>query len=210
MKIDTVHNKSCRSMGEVLNGSINIRNEKGQFVKGIRYSLETEFKKEQHWRKPKSFWNKDWLNNEYHNKKKSAAQIAGENNCTENNILFWLKKHNIQTRTMTTVRKMKYWGLWGKQNGMYGKNGKENPNWNGGYSPERQSAYARSAWKELAKKILKRDNYACKDCSIGHVNGHKLIVHHIKEWSRFPELRFEPSNLITLCQDCHKKRHLRR
>lgn len=101
----------------------------------------------------------------------------------------------------------KQWGLRGKQNGMYGKCGKQNPNWDGGHSPERQSQYARFAWKELAKTILKRDNYKCKRCGANHNKNNKLVVHHIKQWSKYPELRFEPTNLITICNICHKKIH---
>jgi len=167
-------------------------NKKGQFTKG------------HHWRKPKSYWDRDWLNNEYIIQGKSASQIADEQGCKENNILYFLKKHNIQTRTTKEIRKIKIWGQSGKLNGMYGKTGKQNPNWNGGCSPERQSKYARSAWKELAKSILKRDNYTCQQC--GNTKGN-YNVHHIKEWSRFPKLRFEPTNLITLCIKCHKKEH---
>lgn len=208
MDLDVIYQKSCQRMNELPNEKINIRDKRGRFIAGIRYSPQTEFKKGQHWRKSKLFWNKDWLNNEYHNKQKSAAQIAIERNCTESNILFWLKKHNIQIRTMASIRKMKYWGLWGKQNGMYGKTGKENPNWNGGHSPERQRAYARSHWKELVKIVLRRDGYRCRNCGAGHIKDYKLNVHHIKEWSKYPELRFKLFNLITLCEEkCHRKKH---
>jgi len=111
---------------------------------------------------------------------------------------------------MKEIRKRNPWGLQGKQNPMYGKTGKLNPSWNGGHSPERQSQYARSAWKELAKSILKRDNYYCRKCNSPHTVKNKLIVHHIKEWSCFPELRFEPKNLMTMCEKCHKKIHSRK
>ena len=174
-----------------------MRNKKGQFIRGYTY------------RKPKLYWNKNWLENEY--KDKPANQIAKEQNCTENNILYFIKKLGIKIRTMQEIRRKKHWGLVGKINGMYGRVGKQNPNWRGGHSPERQSQYARSAWKELAKAILKRDNYTCQDCEYYRKdNKRKLIVHHIKQWSKYPELRFEPSNLITLCEECHKKRHKRR
>lgn len=172
------------------------RNEKGQFVKGT------------HWRKPKKYWNRNWLYREYIIKRKSAKQIAEENGCNENNILAFLHKFGIPRRTIKEVRAMKHWALKGKFNGMYGRVKKLNPNWNGGHSPERQCIYARSAWKELAKSIMKRDHYTCKDCGYYRKdNKSKLVVHHIKAWSRYPKLRFKPSNLITLCVNCHTKRH---
>ena len=170
------------------------RNKKGQFIKGT------------HWRKPKPYWNKEWLVNEYHVLGKTASKIAHEQGCNENNILYFIRKHQIKTRTMSEIRAKKHWGLYGEQNGMYGRTGKDNPNWDGGHSPERQSEYAKSAWKQLAKSILMRDNYRCRDC--GHNNN--LQIHHVKKWSRYPELRFDPNNLQTLCKACHKKKHSRK
>ena len=161
-------------------------------------------------KKVKLYWHKDWLENEYIINKKPANQIAREQGCKENNILYFLKKHGIKTRTTSEIRSFKKWGVCGKLNGMYGKVGRLNPNWDGGKSPERQSKYARSAWKELAKSILKRDNYHCRKCNSPHTSESKLIIHHIKKWSHFPELRFEPKNLITLCEKCHKKIHSRK
>ena len=179
------------------------RDKNGRFIKGIHSSQKTEFKEGHHWRKPKPYWSKEWLINEYVNLGKSSGDIAKEYGCYDTNICYFLNKFKIKTRIIAESRKIKYWGLKGKQNGMYGRTGESNPNWNGGNSPERQSLYARSIWKELAKSILKRDNYICQDCGINN----KLIVHHIKEWSKYPELRFDNSNLITLCITCHKKRH---
>jgi 5-methylcytosine-specific restriction protein A len=173
------------------------RNDKGQFIKGT------------HWRKPKPFWDKTWLENEYITKQRSAASIAAEFSIGESGILYWLQKLGIPTRTMAETRAIKHWGLSGAANGMYGKTGKANPRWNGGHSPERQCAYAKSVWKELAKTILKRDGYKCQKCGKPHNAEHKLQVHHIKPWSKYPELRFEESNLTTLCAKCHKNEHKR-
>jgi len=175
-----------------------MRNKKGQFDKGYTY------------RKPQPYWEKEWLFNEYISGGKSALLIAKEQKCCENNILFWLHKHKIKTRTTKEVRKIKYWGSPGKANSMYGKTGKLNPRWMGGLSAERQTKYARCFWKELAKSVLKRDGYKCQECGVGHTKNNRLVVHHIKQWSCYPELRFELNNLITVCELCHKKKHSRR
>jgi len=164
-----------------------------------------QFKKGYTWRTPRPFWNKDWLKKEY--AIKSAADIAREQNCHENNILFWLNKHKIKTRTISETRKLKYWGPQGKKNPMYGKVRKLNPNWKGGCSPERQSQYARFAWKELVKSILERDKYTCQKCEKKPIAKRDLIIHHIKSWNEFSELRFDSTNLITLCGKCHKNVH---
>ena len=167
----------------------------GRFVQGT------------HWRASKPFWDRQWLYEEYVEKKRAANEIAKQFGITEAAIFFWLRKHKIPRRKMSTIRKLKKWGLRGAQNGMFGKFGNQNPNWNGGHSPERQSLYARSAWKELAKTILKRDSYQCQKCEVGHSFGNRLVVHHQKPWAKYPEFRFEPTNLLTLCEKCHKKIH---
>lgn len=175
-----------------------MRNNKGQFKKG--YSCRSK----------KPYWDKKWLYNEYINENKSASKIAVEQGCTENNIFYYLKKHGIKSRTMSEIRKDKYWGSTGESNGMYGRHGESNPNWNGGCSAERQSKYARAFWKELAKSVLKRDNYLCQECGVGNTKDNKLVVHHVKQWSCYPDLRFDLNNLITVCEKCHKKKHSRR
>ena len=169
-----------------------------------------QFKKGQTRRQLKPYWRQGWLIDQYIFQRKSAEQIANEQGCKKNNILYFLKKNQIITRSMKEIRKFKKWGLKGKVNGMYGKTGKSNPNWNGGHSPERQSKYAKSAWKELAKVVLERDKYQCQNCGAKRILKTKLVVHHIKAWSRYPELRFELTNLQTLCVYCHKKKHSRK
>ena len=152
------------------------------------------------------YWNKSFLKTEYLVNRKSAFEIASKFNCTENTIFYFLKKFKIKTRNITEVRKIKKWGLSGKDNPMFGKFGKQNPNWNGGHSGDRQCAYTRFFWKEIKKLVLKRDNYKCVVCN----NGKSLVVHHILHWAKYPEFRFTDDNLQTLCIACHKKKHARR
>jgi len=51
--------------------------------------------------------------------------------------------------------------------------------------------------------ILQRDNFTCKKCGTKK----KLQVHHILGFSKYPELRFDFNNGITLCKKCHVKFH---
>lgn len=183
--------------------SLITRDPHGRFVKGISGSPDTEFKKGQHWRPKKSFWEYSILFKAYITDKKTVSEIASSYGVTGSNIRYFLRKHKIPTRTISETRKIKHWGAAGDKNGMFGKFGKQNPNWNGGHSPERQSMYARSMWKEIKKLVLKRDSYQCVQCT----QTTKLIVHHILHWSRYPKYRFTESNLMTLCVECHKKIH---
>lgn len=68
----------------------------------------------------------------------------------------------------------------------------------------RQSIESRLA-REAA---FKRDNYTCQGCGASSASCHKRVMlhaHHIKSFAEFPELRFAVDNLITLCENCHKK-----
>jgi 5-methylcytosine-specific restriction endonuclease McrA len=48
--------------------------------------------------------------------------------------------------------------------------------------------------------VFSRDRNTCQQCG---AQGVELHAHHIKPWEKFPELRFDVSNGITLCHSCH-------
>ena len=56
-------------------------------------------------------------------------------------------------------------------------------------------------WRSL---VFERDGYTCQEC--GKV-GVTLNAHHKKHYAYFPKLRFDVDNGVTLCKNCHKKRH---
>ena len=87
--------------------------------------------------------------------------------------------------------------------------GSNSPSWKGGVSTENHLLRASKRWKEWREAIFRRDNYICQDCGVRSGNGKAvfLVPHHIKSFAQYPELRFEVSNGITVCEQCHKKRH---
>lgn len=80
-----------------------------------------------------------------------------------------------------------------------------NPNWKGGtYAIERHIWMGRIEYNNWRKEIFERDNYTCQLC--GEIGG-RLNAHHILTWCKYPELRFDVNNGITLCKQCHQKVH---
>lgn len=91
----------------------------------------------------------------------------------------------------------------------YGR-GESNHNWTGGKGKalNERNQVGNHYWMNSVKR---RDEFTCKMCG---VNGRKecpccgtkptLHAHHIKSWKDHPELRFDVSNGITLCEKCHR------
>lgn len=82
-----------------------------------------------------------------------------------------------------------------------GENAKEKHwNWKGGISKDVHSI-SEPKYKEWRKSVFERDNYTCQKCFL---KGIYIEAHHIKSWAKYPELRYEISNGLTLCRECHK------
>jgi len=52
--------------------------------------------------------------------------------------------------------------------------------------------------------VLERDKNICQRCKIV---GRKIHAHHIIEWDKNEDLRYEVNNGLTLCTSCHNKHH---
>lgn len=164
------------------------------------------FLKRYSYRKQKSFWDKDWIYNEYLIKGKSSKEISDDQKCSRNNILFWLNKYGIKRRNISEARKIKYWGQKGEDNPMWNKKGEINPNWKGGITSERQSFYQSSEWKNVCCKVWKRDKAICQRCFIKKGEGISFHIHHKTSFEN-KELRAEINNLVLLCVICHNFIH---
>jgi HNH endonuclease len=78
-------------------------------------------------------------------------------------------------------------------------------NWKGGRPWER---FQDPRYLEWRKGVLERDAFRCRACGRQckkHERG--LAAHHILEWAANPAERFELSNGLTLCRDCHMRLH---
>lgn len=69
--------------------------------------------------------------------------------------------------------------------------------------------YKSTRWEHLRERVMRRDGYRCRECiRFGKFNQGEM-VHHAVPREDFPELQWEPWNLVTLCNQCHDRMHLR-
>ncbi len=78
------------------------------------------------------------------------------------------------------------------------KHGKAQRNLNDRRKPE---------YLEWRDAVFKRDNYTCQKC--GDNTGGNLRAHHIEPFAKYPELRFDVTNGVTLCHTCHELEHFK-
>lgn len=72
--------------------------------------------------------------------------------------------------------------------------GENHYGWEGGQNERVNPDYTK--WH---RAVLERDHYFCRRCH----SRRNLEVHHIKRFATHPDFRWEVSNGITLCHDCH-------
>lgn len=70
---------------------------------------------------------------------------------------------------------------------------------------ERRGLRFSTEYKRWRFDVFSRDKFTCQEC--GDDRGGNLNAHHIKSFATHPELRFEVSNGVTLCESCHKGKH---
>ena len=79
--------------------------------------------------------------------------------------------------------------------------------WKGFSGDERQIIMHSKKYIEWRKQVFQRDNYICQVCERRSGQGLSLFLeaHHILRFKEYPKLRFDISNGITLCKDCHSE-----
>lgn len=77
--------------------------------------------------------------------------------------------------------------------------------WKGGITDENTKIRESLEYHLWREAVFARDNWTCQEC--GDDRGGNLNAHHIKSFSKHKELRTSIENGVTLCVECHKKRH---
>lgn len=67
--------------------------------------------------------------------------------------------------------------------------------------------YKSKQWKVRREKILKRDQYECRNCKRYGKNRIANTVHHCNPLLEHPEWRLLTWNLLSVCTKCHDKMH---
>ena len=71
-----------------------------------------------------------------------------------------------------------------------------------------QDFYNSKSWSLARKQVSNRDRGLCRLCYSKGIINYSECVHHIEEVSSNIELRCEATNLISLCNKCHKEVHI--
>ena len=67
--------------------------------------------------------------------------------------------------------------------------------------------YKTAKWKNKRGKILRRDEYMCRECRRYGRTTPATTVHHIYPIEPYPEWNLASWNMISLCHECHNKMH---
>ena len=132
-------------------------------------------------------------NKQYSEESKQRMRENGKNSKT-----LFKKGHNIhqlypelKNKILTTQKKESHW------------------NWRGGITKEILALRGTQNYIDWRNTVFKRDNYTCQECGKNkcYLNAHH-IVHFAKiYYENKKELFWDTSNGVTLCQECHYKKH---
>jgi 5-methylcytosine-specific restriction endonuclease McrA len=99
------------------------------------------------------------------------------------------KKHSLATRLKLHIATSS-------------KRGNKASGWKGGLTKKDKLIRNSKEYADWRMKVFVRDNFTCVEC---RKIGCYLEAHHIKSFADYPEFRFEISNGVSLCKDCHEK-----
>jgi len=125
----------------------------------------------------------------------------------KNNSKFWLGKkfsesHKRKLKENHKGTLGKKWNINTRLKIANSHKGSKSHFWKNGINNLRNTIRNSVEFKIWRESVFERDNYICQSCG---KRGGKLEAHHILSFASFPHKRFDISNGITLCKDCHKK-----
>lgn len=138
---------------------------------------------------PRSGWR---LSEETRRKMSEAAKRVGNRPPSTKG-----RKHTAESRLKMSIAQKARWAA----NPRYGPNA---AHWKGGITKPNKLARTSAAFVAWREAVFSRDDWTCQECG---QRGGRLHAHHIKRFSKYPELRYDVYNGITLCRECHFELH---
>lgn len=167
------------------------RKGKHQSEEAKRKNSESHKGKSAIWLKGKPSWNKGKTGMKYPNRKSPPP-------FTEEHKRKIVEKTRGQKRSEEIRKKMSE-STKGKPRPNW--RGEKSSNWQGGITPINAKIRTSMEYLQWRSDVFQRDDWTCQTC--GQRGGY-LETHHIKSFSKYPELRFDINNGVTLCRGCHK------
>jgi hypothetical protein len=84
------------------------------------------------------------------------------------------------------------------------RSGENHWHWKGGITPELTTIRTSDEYDEWRTDVFRRDEFTCQKC---YQVGGELRAHHQYNFAKYPTLRLEVSNGVTLCKECHDTFH---
>jgi hypothetical protein len=148
----------------------------------------------------------EWLRHQYVSLRRTTPDIGRELNCAPGTVLRWMIHHGIESRSRGSEKGHTRVNEAARKKMSEAKRfafiGSANPNWKGGITT-RDLDRGRYPAKVWVKAVKDRDGWVCTQCG----STDRLHAHHIQRWKDQPDLRYEVSNGITLCHECHDVAH---
>ena len=163
---------------------------------------------------------RDWLEEQWVREGRSAGEIAKECGGSASTIRKWLRFHGLTNHPLHDSNRSFSPGHVPWNRGLtyrlpprpmtatrlatvrFARSGSASNFWKGGVSSERESI---GRWTtQIARTIHEKNGWTCQLC---HRRRGSLHAHHIVPVWADLSLAREPSNLTTLCEDCHREVH---
>lgn len=151
-------------------------------------------------------------------KKGNVAWNKGKTEATDERVASYTKKLRNGFETGRIVNKPPS----GKNHFLFGKKHKPETlqkmsiasskerhwNWQGGITDEIHRLRNKIKYKQWCESVREKGGGVCYRCGLfKSKSGRALHCHHIKGFRKYPELRYEVSNGMLLCDSCHQKEH---
>lgn len=86
--------------------------------------------------------------------------------------------------------------------------GERTRRWNPNLTPDQRANGKRAInpeYRDWKIQVHIKDDHTCLKCK--KKGGRGIVAHHIHNWDRYPDLRYDVQNGATLCKKCHRRFH---